>query len=603
LERVSVGIATKGILFTIFFSMIINLSTIPTGLGQGTTQLKVVAPTTDIQVLTEFNVDVTIVDVADLFAWQIKLYYNPTVLLWLDATYPPGHVFDGKDFYSVPPVNDTDTDGVSIIMTATLLGAEPGFSGSGTLCRISFKARAAATLSPLTLDVVPLYDWTWLWDSALHYIPFAAVDGSVTVVGVDPRQPSAISVNVDKSFVIVGDNVTIGGAINVTVADNTPVYIEYWRPDVNRWESLGTAYTTGSQFSYIWAPNASSPVPSEAQKNIKRDWNIRAGWKGDANYKEAVSQPPYLTVEVVVPWAWIKVDPKSIAVGSATAPKDLPTSPFNMTIKVQNVTDLFEWQIRVHFNQTILEALDAWIPSDNIFGDSHTPLQKTIDNTAGFIQANTTSTAGAVNVTGTGILFQMSFRGIGAPKEEAGYRIGEDTLVFDTTFTQLKNSTGGKIYFNLEAPTCDIAIFAKELRDPSNITLEIPSPVKVGSNVTITGQLTAKASGAGIKANITISYNVTLWSVTVLTENDGKYSYVWNANKTGTYNFKARWKGNADYISAESEEKVVQVQETIVEGGGGPDIMLYAAVGGIAVIAVVAVVVYLKIFRKPPQPL
>jgi len=179
---------TKSLFVIVLGLMALNLSAISVSFGQGGTQLKIVAPTADILVTTKFNVDITVVDVTDLYAWQIKLYYNPAVLRWLNATYPPGHVFDGKTFFPVNPINDTDADGVYVLFFATLQGDVPTFNGSGTLCRFGFEAKTAG-FSPLNFSR-PL-GWagdTWLMD--LEDIPFTPTEGSVTVVGAGVTEPA-----------------------------------------------------------------------------------------------------------------------------------------------------------------------------------------------------------------------------------------------------------------------------------------------------------------------------------------------------------------------------------------------------------------------------
>jgi hypothetical protein len=597
--KTAVRTLTKRTLFIILGFMVFNLSVIPISFGQAT-QLEVVAPTTNIQVSTQFNVDITVTDVADLYSWQIKLYYNSTVLRWINATYPPGHVFEGKPNYPVLPSNTSDAGGTYIQFFLTLVGGEPGFNGGGTLCRFSFEAKSAGTSSLAFSDATR----TYLLDSDGVDISYTAVDASVTVVGVDTRLPSAISINVDPASVYAGSNATISGAINVTVADNTPVYIEYWNTGLSSWKPLATVYTSVNQYSYIWLAT--------------EEWwvgvgSIRARWEGNTGYFYAYSIEE--TVEVLAPWTWIKVQPKSLTAGSKTVL--LPTLPFNMSIVVQNVTDLYQWQIKLYFNPIILQALDAWIPSDNVFGDNYTPLQETINNTAGFIQASTSSSVGSF--TGNGTLLQVSFKGIGAPTRVTPvggalpYNMGHDTPRFDRTVTQLKNSTEEAIPFKLEDPPSEITIFSSP-KAISRITLDfysdakLTTEVKVGSNVTIQGQITdalGATGNAGVEATVKIVYNVTKFNVEVPTDANSKYGYLWNANQTGLYSFEASWNGDADYQGATSGTRVFRVvtETTPDEEEGGPDIMLYAAILGIAVVAVLAVVVYLKKFRKPARQL
>jgi len=294
LTNASVGTATKALLFTVLASMLFNLLAIPVGLGQPT-QLIVVAPTAGIQVPTQFDINITVADVPAepnaLYAWQIKLYYNTTVLTWLNASLPPGHVFDGEPYYSPNAVNDSDVEGTYILMTASLIGDVPRFSGSGILCRLFFEAKAAGASAlvfsrPLGWDD-PIMARTWLTNYDLTWdMYFTPVEASVTVIGFDPRPQSAISISVSPPSVFASANVTISGAINVTVPDNTQVQIEYRMENMAIWRLLARTYTLGSQYYYVWKTSSEDDGL----------WDIRARWEGNEAYKAAISETKTVAV-------------------------------------------------------------------------------------------------------------------------------------------------------------------------------------------------------------------------------------------------------------------------------------------------------------------
>jgi len=215
-------------------SLALILSVIPNGFGQ-TTQLKIIAPAT-IPSLTEFSVDISVVDVADLYAWQIKLYFDPAVLRWLNATYPPGHVFDGKPFVPVTPVNESDAGGTYIWFFASLQGDVQGFTGSGTLCRISFEAKAVGN-SALTFSRPLGADGdTWLSKSDLLFnVSFTITEASVNVVKgptltitfpLDGSEVRSSTMTVtwtvtDESSIIDHNEIRLDGGSWVDVGTNT----------------------------------------------------------------------------------------------------------------------------------------------------------------------------------------------------------------------------------------------------------------------------------------------------------------------------------------------------------------------------------------------
>jgi len=276
--------AMKALLFIALGLMLFNLSTIPLSFGQAT-QLEIVAPSTAILVPTQFNINIDVVNVTDLYAWQIKLYYNSTVLRWINATYPPGHVFDGRTFIEVPAVNLSDVGGSYILFTASLQGPQSGFNGTGALCRISFEAQATGNSTLIFSRPLGADGDTWLSGSDLLFnIPFAVIErdasNPITAVGDDTRLPSAISMSVAPLLVIAGHSFTVNGTTSVTVPDNTPVYVEYSASNATPiWRLLTMAFSNGSKYSYLWKPTS-------ADDGL---WDIRARWEGNAAYRPATS--------------------------------------------------------------------------------------------------------------------------------------------------------------------------------------------------------------------------------------------------------------------------------------------------------------------------
>lgn len=51
-----------------------------------------------------FNITVKVTQVTDLFAWQVRIFYSSKALNATNATYPQGHVFQGKNFQPAGPL-------------------------------------------------------------------------------------------------------------------------------------------------------------------------------------------------------------------------------------------------------------------------------------------------------------------------------------------------------------------------------------------------------------------------------------------------------------------------------------------------------------------
>jgi len=234
MKKPVIGSLTRNTHLAFLVFLALTLSAIPNGFGQ-TTQLRIIVPA-PVQLHTEFNVDISVVDVTDLYAWQIKRYFEPAVLRWGNATYPTGHVFDGRPFVPVTPANESDAGGTYIIFFASLQGDVQGFTGSGTLCRISFEAKAVGNSAlsfsrPLGAD-----GDTWLSNSALLFdVSFTVTEVSVNVVkgptltitlplnGSEVRS-STVTVTwtvTDESSIIDHNEIRLDGDSWVDVGTNT----------------------------------------------------------------------------------------------------------------------------------------------------------------------------------------------------------------------------------------------------------------------------------------------------------------------------------------------------------------------------------------------
>jgi len=130
-----------------------------------------------------FTIDVMVADVEDLGAWQIRLYFDNTMLKCTEdmVWYPENHVFAGKNISPLPPIIGEDENGAYIQYGCCLFGREETtFYGTGTLCRINFTATAVGWSAlefskPYGID-------TFLLNHTEKIISAEMVDGEVTVI-------------------------------------------------------------------------------------------------------------------------------------------------------------------------------------------------------------------------------------------------------------------------------------------------------------------------------------------------------------------------------------------------------------------------------------
>ena len=155
-------------------------------------------PTTAVHVNKDFTVNVTVEDVVDLFAFDLHLGYNTTILDALTVVVLPP--FD-KGVIFPPIVNDSEG---YVRVSGSLLPGEPSLFGSFPLATITFNT---TSLGNSTLH---LYN-TNLTDSASNSIAHDSVDGSVIVY---PR-----------TITVPDDYPTIQEAINAANQGDT-VYVK-----------------------------------------------------------------------------------------------------------------------------------------------------------------------------------------------------------------------------------------------------------------------------------------------------------------------------------------------------------------------------------------
>ncbi|MEM3699740.1 MAG: cohesin domain-containing protein [Candidatus Bathyarchaeia archaeon] len=189
--------------------LIFLLTPIPLSFSQ-TTNVYVDPPLTITQIDETFSINISIAQVTNLAAWEIKLYYLNTMLNGTKATEGPFLKTAGLTFFWVLSFTDNynATHG-KVHIACTLTGTGPGATGSGTLATVTFKAKNAGN-TPLTLKDTKLLDNQDPPQQIIH----TAINGDVQVRGI--RDIAVLNVNPFKT--IVGQGYTI--QINVTVVNN-----------------------------------------------------------------------------------------------------------------------------------------------------------------------------------------------------------------------------------------------------------------------------------------------------------------------------------------------------------------------------------------------
>jgi hypothetical protein len=103
---------------------------------------------------------------------------------------------------------------------------------------------------------------------------------------------------------------------------------------------------------------------------------------------------------------------------------------FTVNIYVSSVQNLYTWQIKLYYNQTVFQCVEAWLPSDHVFAYS-IPLFPTPVIEGNYTLVGATLMGSEWPFTGRGTLCKIKFRSV---------KSGNCTTFFDDVDTYLLNS-------------------------------------------------------------------------------------------------------------------------------------------------------------------
>jgi hypothetical protein len=152
-KRTTVG-TVLALLFTSTFALVLG---VPFAFGQGA-KVGVSPPEVTTRLGREMTVNVTVTDVGEpgIYSYEFKLYYNQTLLTPTSASIPEDHFLKPSkpaNIFIVDPGTINQDQGF-VSFAVTLLGDEPGKTGSGTLGTIVLKSNARGNTTLEIRDLV-----------------------------------------------------------------------------------------------------------------------------------------------------------------------------------------------------------------------------------------------------------------------------------------------------------------------------------------------------------------------------------------------------------------------------------------------------------------
>jgi len=396
--------------------LIVSLVTLTIALAPSNPQTRLyVDPSSIIDTALVPGKNITIIvrvaNVTDLYIWQVKLYFDPTLLsiasenLWT----PPGDIFSGK-----PRVGLSRELGPNYVLCGdSLMGLATGVDGSAPLVGMNFSiigtgSCALAFSRPLGAD-------TFLWNSYLENIDSTLEDGFFSNRALPP--PANIYVDPPK---IIEPALTPckNFTVNVNIANATDVYSFEFKLgfDPTILEVLDAEL--GSFFPPTIVPLkeinnmagyirfSASLVPPEPPRNGSGtlaiiEFHVKGMGACDLHLYETVlsdqtGQPlPHGTIDGFFNNALLTtlyVDPPSII-----DPNLIPPATFTINITIASVENLYGYKFNLTYNTEVLTCLIVVI--NRVLNETNFTPRIIVDDEVGFVWVNVTYRSPAKPIT------------------------------------------------------------------------------------------------------------------------------------------------------------------------------------------------------------
>lgn len=631
---------TLMLLTLIFLFTVINPSKYASVNAQTTvsTELKVANPLTEDENFIihttatvsgkRFNTTIFVQNIMDLYAWQIYLTYNSTLLNITNAWVPtedPKYAFYGRTTF--PSVNlspeRTPAGYGAALASDTILSGEK-FTGAGKLLLLEFQILAAPTVEEALSSKLKisypcggeLFETMWsqnglTWQSfdvyTDGYYEYAHMLPPTPYLEISPslNQYGLKSPAIGQQFDIVISIESLDHLwylINATFSLNfNPSLISLVFNETHpMWKNKSVYLTPSSMLLHISVANPTiNPSGSVTLISLKFQIEYQAVYpninettlelsdtKLIGYFQEIPSGPPVNSKVVIIgllPKPWLEISPQNTTINKWAPPLAIGQE-FNISVIIKNLDA--SWQLKnisfsLTFNQTLLKASNVtegtFLPSFGTTSFNYTIFQDSVAINQFFM--NSPSAFPYQEGTIANVTFTVLYQGSSLEIDESNITITE---------VELKDKYGNNIPED-SAKTVQGSYQIKSLSS-SQISINItPSSVTIGSDVTISGGITPSRANA----NVTIYYrkqNET-WAIlkTVQTNQEGNYTFTWTADQAEKFEIKAKWAGDSDTQGSESDK----ITLTVEQGTQFPSTLIYAVAGITIGIVVIALAIYL----------
>jgi len=554
-----------------------------------------------------FNLTVWVYNVQNLFAYQVNLKINDTILNITRAwtpTWDPSWVFYGKPNMPVGPAYyDNDNDGVieRVLVGSTLLGAE-SFTGTGLLAIIELKIIYAPPTGTITDTLNINNQDTILLNPQVQPIPTTKTDGNYQYV------VRGITIKAEPEKAVLGQHVNITGRIVAeTPMIGVNVTIQY-RLIGQEWQNLTKVQTdSNSQYNYTWITNLPGVFQLRSLYEIDGELMESAIITVTVKYNSILTIQPSTTNTTAYSKIWFIGTVSRITFNGSI---QTPPEPANITIQwrlkgtldftnlanitVYGGTYQYEWTAKkMTFDSNETLEFRVLLHEDAItYFNTSDPVEikiwKIELSITISVEPQTVQTGSKVTISG----------GVNPPIENLTIKIGKYSILpitgYDASVGTNKTDSSGSFKYTWNIPrgicgqfwlaawysshesqdknikTTDLSkltpVFINITKLSSSITISVnQQTVQIGSPITINGVITpAPMPGTSVAVKFRVdggSWGNLIYGDPSLptTDDQGRFNITWKAGKIGEdkwkggiYELYAEWLGDANTYGAKS---------------------------------------------------
>jgi len=174
-----------------------------------------------------FLINVTVTDVQDLFAWQIKVTWDPELLEFVERILPPDHVFAGKSYLETPVITEPGVIAYGITLGP---GQKSVNVARGTLVQLKLKIIKGVYPGQkvkCNIEFIELGDNTFLLNTIGGVIPITPINAQYEYSAPwVPPPPATIKITPQR---IVDPTLTVGTSFNVSLVIKNSTQVNQWK--------------------------------------------------------------------------------------------------------------------------------------------------------------------------------------------------------------------------------------------------------------------------------------------------------------------------------------------------------------------------------------